>query len=83
MLSDLQSPTHFSEDFLANVATKILLRLDEMYWDSTVRKLKIDMNTLKFIVPKKAFAVQIKTSDAKSASFIGVDLTQNLMAKIA
>lgn len=69
-----QSPTHFSEDFLANVATKILLRLDEMYWDGSVKKLKIELKTLKYIVPKKTLAIQIKTSDAASARFVGVDL---------
>lgn len=73
-----QSPTHFSEDFLSNVATKILLRLDEMYWDGSVKKLKIDMKTLKYIVPKKTLAIQIKTSDVASARFIGVDLQANL-----
>ena len=69
-----QSPTHFSEDFLSNVATKILLRLDEMYWDGSVKKLKIDLKTLKYIVPRKTLAIQIKTSDAASARFVGVDL---------
>jgi DNA helicase HerA-like ATPase len=69
-----QSPTHFSEDFLSNVATKILLRLDEMYWDGSVKKLKIDLKTLKYIVPQKTIAIQIKTSDAASARFVGVDL---------
>ena len=78
LLCASQSPTHFSEDFLANVATKILLRLDEMYWDGSVKKLKIDMNTLKYIVPKKTLAVQIKTSDAASARFVGVELESAL-----
>jgi len=72
-----QSPTHFSEDFLSSVATKILLRLDEMYWDGSIKKLKIDMKTLKYIVPKKTLAIQIKTSDAASARFVGVDLQAN------
>lgn len=78
LLCASQSPTHFSEDFLTNVATKILLRLDERYWDGSVKKLKIDMNTLKYIVPKKTLAVQIKTSDAVSARFIGVELESAL-----
>lgn len=69
-----QSPTHFSEDFLSNVATKILLRLDEMYWDGSIRKLKIDAKALRYIVPRKTMAVQIKTSHAASARFINVDI---------
>lgn len=72
-----QSPTHFSEDFLANVATKILLRLDEMYWDGSMRKLKIDGKTLRYIVPRKTMAVQIKTNHAATARFLSVDISQN------
>jgi len=40
-------PTHFSEDFLGNVATKMLL--SEMYWDGAVRKLKIDPKILQYV----------------------------------
>lgn len=57
-----QSPHHFSEDFLGNVATKLLLGLDEMYWDQSVRKLKITPETLKFIKPRQTLAAQIKSS---------------------
>jgi hypothetical protein len=45
-----------------------------MYWDGSVKKLKIELKTLKYIVPKKTLAIQIKTSDAASARFVGVDL---------
>jgi hypothetical protein len=69
-----QSPTHFSEDFLGNVATKMLLGIDEMYWDGSVRKLKIDMKTLQCIIPKKTLAVQIKTGDEGRARFVGVEI---------
>ena len=71
-----QSPTHFSEDFLSNVATKILLRLDEMYWDGSIRKLKIDAKTLRYIVPRKTMAVQIKTCQAAPSRFVNVDINQ-------
>lgn len=71
-----QSPTHFSEDFLANVATKMVLGIDEMYWDGSVRKLKIDLRTLQYITPKKTMAVQIKTSDASRSRYVGVELPQ-------
>jgi hypothetical protein len=69
-----QSPTHFSDDFLSNVATKVVLRLDEMYWDSSAKKLKIEQAVLKHIVPRKSLAVQIKTSDSATARFVGVNL---------
>jgi DNA helicase HerA-like ATPase len=69
-----QSPTHFSEDFLGNVATKIILGIDEMYWDGSVRKLKIEPKTLQYIMPKRTLAVQIKTGDGERARFIGVEI---------
>lgn len=69
-----QSPTHFSEDFLGNVATKMVLGIDEMYWDGSVRKLKIDMKTLQYISPKRTLAVQIKTGEQGRARFVGVEL---------
>jgi len=57
-----QSPHHFSEDFLGNVATKLILGLDEMFWDQSVRKLKITPDTLKYIRPRETLAAQIKAS---------------------
>lgn len=69
-----QSPTHFSEDFLGNVATKVILGIDEMYWDGSVRKLKIDPKTLQYIRPKRTLAAQIKTGEGDSARFVGVEI---------
>ncbi len=54
-----QSPTHFSDDFFANVATKIILGVDPMYWDHLVRKLKIDPKALHAIKPFKVIGVQM------------------------
>jgi len=70
-----QSPTHFSEDFLGNVATKMLLGIDEMYWDGAVRKLKIDPKILHYVTPRRSLAVQIKTGTENRARFVGVDLS--------
>lgn len=62
-----QSPTHFSEDFLGNVATKIILGLDPMYWDGAIRKMKIEQKTLDYLTPQKTIAVQITNKgDLKS-----------------
>lgn len=69
-----QSPTHFSEDFLSNVATKVILGLDEMYWDGSVRKLRIDVKTLQYIRPRRTLAAQIKASDGERARFVGVEI---------
>jgi len=70
-----QSPTHFSEDFLGNVATKMLLGIDEMYWDGAVRKLKIDPKILQHVTPRRSLAVQIKAAGEGRARFVGVDIT--------
>lgn len=75
-----QSPTHFSEDFLGNVASKLILGIDEMYWDGSVRKLKIDMRTLQYIVPRRTLAAQIKTTGEARARFVGVELGHSMPA---
>ena len=54
-----QSPTHFSDDFISNVGTKIILGIDQMYWDGTVRKLKIEQNALEWIIPHERTVVQM------------------------
>ena len=54
-----QSPTHFSDDFISNVGTKVILGIDQMYWDGTVRKLKIEQNTLEWIIPHQRMVVQM------------------------
>lgn len=54
-----QSPTHFSDDFISNVGTKIILGIDQMYWDGTVRKLKIDQDALEWIIHHERIVVQM------------------------
>jgi DNA helicase HerA-like ATPase len=69
-----QSPGHFSEDFLSNVATKVILGLDELHWDASTRKLKIPEKTLRFIRPKRTMAVQIKASGDTRNAFTEVQI---------
>lgn len=78
-----QSPHHFSEDFLGNVATKLLLGLDEMYWDQCVRKLKITLETLKFIKPKLTLAAQIKASGSTRNTFQQVIVAESILRAAA
>lgn len=54
-----QAPSHFSEAFLGNVGTKVLLGLDAMYHDQTVRKMRIDPAILDYVVAGKVAAVQV------------------------
>lgn len=70
-----QSPTHFSEDFISNVGTKIILGLDQMFWDGSVRKLKIEQQALEWIVPHQKMVVQINNKAELRNRFIWVSLS--------
>lgn len=62
-----QAPTHFSDDFITSVATKIILGIDESFWRSSVNKLMIDLKALEWIKLQRSMLVQIKTKgDTKS-----------------
>jgi hypothetical protein len=62
-----QSPGHFADDFLANVGTKIVLGLDQMFWDAAVRKMKIGAGMLKDIRPHRTMAVHMsRLGDTRS-----------------
>lgn len=71
-----QSPTHFSEDFMSSVGTKIILGLDQMFWDGSVRKLKIEQQALEWIVPHKKMVVQINNKAELKNKFTWVYLTK-------
>jgi hypothetical protein len=64
-----QSPTHFSEDFFSNVGTKIVLGVDEMYWDNLVRKMKIESKLLKYIKPFHVIGVQMSNKGETRSRF--------------
>lgn len=65
-----QSPTHFSDDFLSNVSTKIILGIDQMYWDGSVRKLKMEAQALEWITPHKTLLVQLNNKGDTKNRFI-------------
>lgn len=67
-----QSPTHFSEDFMSSVGTKIILGLDQMFWNGTVQKLKIEQAALEWIVPHQKMVVQINNKAELKNKFIWV-----------
>ncbi|WP_148211283.1 DUF5710 domain-containing protein [Methylovorus glucosotrophus] len=71
-----QSPTHFSSDFLTNVALKIMLPLDLTYWEGTARKLNIEKDQLKNLIPRETALVHIKESGRKSSKFRTIKLSQ-------
>ena len=55
-----QSFTHFSDDFLASVATKIVLGVDELYFARTAKQLNIKSDWLAWITPRRTALIQIK-----------------------
>lgn len=74
-----QSPTHFSEDFLTNCGTTILLGIHSSYWDMASRKLQIDKNILKFIRPKQAAAVKLQRSGAMESKFVNAIINEAII----
>lgn len=59
LIAASQAPSHFSEDFLGNVGTKILLGLDPLYHEQTVRKMRIERSILDYVVAGKIAAIQV------------------------
>jgi len=56
-----QSPTHFPDDFIASVATKVILGIDEMYWRGSATKMRVTEEALAWIRPQRSMLVQLKT----------------------
>lgn len=69
LIAASQSPTHFSEDFLANCGTKVLLGLDSLYFDGTVRKMRIDKEILNAVIPGRVAAIQIAVRNEQAPQF--------------
>lgn len=66
-----QSPEHFSDDFIKNAGTLLMLNLATTDWDGAARKLKIKPDSLKFLQPRKTALVRMLNS-GESANFQSV-----------
>ncbi|MBU1723756.1 MAG: DUF853 family protein [Gammaproteobacteria bacterium] len=55
-----QSPTDFPDSFLTNVGATLILGLHGSHWQMASSKLRISKETLKYIRPKQAIAVQLR-----------------------
>lgn len=55
-----QSPQNVPDSLTSSVGTKIVLGLDEMYWNAAVNKLRIETKMLAWIQPHHTMAVQLK-----------------------
>lgn len=69
-----QSPKHFSEDFISNVGTKIILGIDQMFWDDAVRKLKMELKHLEWIRPHQKIVMQMNNKGDTRNQFTYVAL---------
>ena len=54
----------FPDSFISSLATKVILGIDEMYWKTSVAKMRIDEKLLGWVKPKRTLAVQMKESSA-------------------
>ncbi len=71
-----QSPNSFSEDFLTNVGTTILLPIHTLYWDMACRKLQVDASILKFCRAREVAAVKLSVVGQADPRFGNVLLPQ-------
>ncbi len=71
-----QSPTHFSDDFVSNVGAKIILGLDEMFWEGTMRKMRLERAALEWIVPHRTLIAQLNNRGDPRSKFTWVLLPQ-------
>jgi len=60
MICASQSPTHFPEDFISSVATKVILGIDEMYWRQSSIKMNVPEEAIKWIRLQSTMLVQAK-----------------------
>lgn len=59
-----QSPANIPESLISSVATKVILGIDEMYWQPAVSKLRIERRQLEWIQAHRTLAVQMKEKGA-------------------
>lgn len=69
MVCASQAPTHFSDDFISSVATKIILGIDEMFWDASARKLRVPLEDMKWVKPRELMLAQVKQHGAAKSGW--------------
>jgi arabinogalactan endo-1,4-beta-galactosidase len=57
-----QSPTHFTEDLLTSIATKINLGIDELFWPKAATSMRVTPEALAWVKPRQSMLVQMKQS---------------------
>jgi len=59
-----QAFTHFTDDFISSVATKMVIGIDEMYWEKTCRQLQIKKEHLEWVKPRETALIQLKRNSS-------------------
>ena len=54
---------------MTNVGSKVILGLDQSFWDSSIRKLRIDGTILESITPQKTLALQLNNKGETKSEF--------------
>jgi len=73
-----QSPASIPESLLSSTATKIILGLDESYWQHAISKLRIDPKCLEWVRAKATMAVQLKEHGMLKNRWWWVNLEEGL-----
>lgn len=55
-----QTPVKVPESLISAVGTKVVLGLDERYWNESVTKLRVELKLLQWVAPRATMAVQMK-----------------------
>lgn len=59
-----QSPAGIPASLTSSLGTKVILGLDEMYWNEAVSKLRMETKLLQWVAPRSTMAVQLKEAGA-------------------
>ena len=64
-----QSPTHFSEDFIANTGAIALLGISSLYWKKATQALRVKEDILSSIKPKETITIKMQYSGEADPPF--------------
>lgn len=72
-----QSPGNIPESMIASAGTKVILGLDEMFWDAAVKKFRVEARQLEWIKAQKTLAVQFKEKGSLKNRWRWVDIVSD------
>ena len=69
-----QSQDGVPDSLITSLGTKVLLGIDERYWQDASKRLRVETNLLKFVTPWKTMAVQMKEAGKLSQRWRWVNI---------